>query len=221
MARAITLLIVGVLGAGAVAWFVTRDGTTRGNPRSVHLSEVEADNAAAAAPERDRPDRTLKPRKKSLQAAPSYVESAVASATTTASAVSAPAVPAEHSEHEVTEEERRVYAASVFDSEAVDPAWSRSTEQELAVGLETLPREGVALGSVDCRSSLCRFEVREEQPGTADRYLRQLIRSSVWRGQGMAVREYDDLTATARVEVYLARPGAGLPEAPGNDPVPN
>lgn len=121
-------------------------------------------------------------------------------------------VPPSH----VTEEERRVFAESAFDSEPYDAAWARASSELLQQSMRSLLGASGRALAVECRSSLCRVDLEHETFDGQQEFLLQFRRSRVWRGGGMAVSlEPQDAPSDhgpVRLSMYLAREGRSLPE---------
>jgi hypothetical protein len=113
-----------------------------------------------------------------------------------------------------TEEERRVFAEGVFESQPYDASFASEAAQKLQAAVSALVEPAVRVNSVSCRSSLCRVEIAAENSKAGETYLRTFLRSAKWSGPGMAVREAPDARGAYVIRVYLARSGTSLPEPP-------
>jgi hypothetical protein len=129
------------------------------------------------------------------------------------------AKPQEDEPEAPTDEERFTYAEGVFDSQTIDPAWSRDSSYKLSTAISTLDSAGVRVNPVQCRSSLCRVEIQAENRGAGERFVRNLIRSAKWgEAGGMVVRSETNPTGAYTIHVYLARSGTSPPEPPEAHP---
>lgn len=118
------------------------------------------------------------------------------------SSTSAPALDAP------TQEERRVFASSVFEAQFVDRSWAIDARQSLESKLESVRDPAVKVSAIECRSTLCRFEIDAEEPSARQDFMRKMIRANV--GAGMAVPSSDQTDGS--IIVYIAREGTSLPE---------
>jgi hypothetical protein len=114
---------------------------------------------------------------------------------------------------ERTEEERRVYASAIFDAEPVDTSWARATQRELTGKLRELVGGSSSVQAVDCKNTLCRVELNNDNDKAGQDFLRTFLRSHAWGGNGMAIRGEPDSKGRVALTMYLAREGAALPEA--------
>jgi hypothetical protein len=114
---------------------------------------------------------------------------------------------------ERTEEERRLYASAIFDAEPVDASWAGTTQRELAGKLRGLAGSSSSVQTVDCRNTLCRVELINDNRDVGGDLLRSFMRSNAWPGSGMAIRGEPDPKGRVALTLYLAREGAALPEA--------
>ena len=113
-----------------------------------------------------------------------------------------------------TDDERRAYAASVFEAQPFDPVWARQAKRDLGANLDGINAGKSRIASVECKSSLCRVELQHDNEQDEQDFLRQVIRKHAWQGQGMAVRGDPGAGGEAQVTVYFAAEGVPLPEAP-------
>jgi hypothetical protein len=116
---------------------------------------------------------------------------------------------------QVTEEERRVFAESAFDSEPYDAAWGRASRELLQQSVTSLLGTSGRAVAVECRSSLCRVDLEHETSDGQQEFLHQFRRSRAWRGGGMAVSlgtQEAPGDGPVRLSMYLAREGRSLPE---------
>jgi hypothetical protein len=116
---------------------------------------------------------------------------------------------------QVTEEERRVFAESAFESEPYDAAWGRASRELLQQSVGSLLGASGRALAVECRSSLCRVDLEHETSDGQQEFLHQFRRSRVWRGGGMAVRldpQEPPSGGPVRLSMYLAKEGRSLPE---------
>lgn len=119
-----------------------------------------------------------------------------------------------------SEDERRAYADSLFESEATDRGWAVGAERFLNATLEAASIEGVTVDAVECRSTLCRVSVRHSGLEEETEFIQKLVYAPTkWRGAFMFVREAteageaDDEPGTdAQLVVYLTREGTPIPE---------
>lgn len=118
-----------------------------------------------------------------------------------------------------TEEERRVYASSVFDSQTFDAGWAPAAANELRTALGTVSLPGVRVRDVQCRSTLCRVELYGDDETSVEKSLKTYVRAAKWRGSGMAVRDEPDARGALTVTLYFTRgDGVPLPEPPADAP---
>jgi 2-keto-3-deoxy-L-rhamnonate aldolase RhmA len=109
--------------------------------------------------------------------------------------------------------ERKVFAASSFDAEMFDGKWSREAEVSISNKLESIRQAEVAVTKVECRTTLCRFNVSGRSDVGTQTFLRSMIRSNI--GAGMAVPADENAPEdNSRVTVYVVREGYSLPEPP-------
>lgn len=109
--------------------------------------------------------------------------------------------------------ERKVFAASSFDAEMFDGKWSRHAEMSLSSKLGSIKQSEVAVTKVECRTTLCRFNVTGSSDVGTQTFLRSMIRSNI--GAGMAVPADENAPEdNSRVTVYVVREGYPLPEPP-------
>ncbi|HYQ43868.1 MAG TPA: hypothetical protein VER11_17930 [Polyangiaceae bacterium] len=111
-----------------------------------------------------------------------------------------------------SEDERRTYAAVAFEGESFDRSWAVEARRTIQAKLDAIKDSDVRVGPIDCRSTLCRFELHSEAAASLQGYMRQMIRSGV--GAGMAVRGNASAPNPGTMTIYLARAGAPLPEMP-------
>jgi len=120
--------------------------------------------------------------------------------------------PAKAAAEAPSEDERRSYAAVVFEGQAFDHGWATETRRSVQAKLDAIKDNDIRVGPIDCRSTLCRFELYSEGSASLQGYMRKMIRSDV--GAGMVVRGDASGPSAGAVTVYLARAGSPLPEVP-------
>jgi hypothetical protein len=111
-----------------------------------------------------------------------------------------------------SENERREYAALVFEQEPYDATWSTESRRTLATKLEPLAGNGTQVRAVECRSSLCRIVLRQDDADVGEEFVRTFIHSNVWPGAGTAIRGEPDAQGARELVLYLAKQGAALPD---------
>lgn len=111
-----------------------------------------------------------------------------------------------------SDDERRTYAAAIFETESFDRGWAVDAQRTVQGKLDSIKQRDVAVSAIDCRSSLCRLELRSDSSHSLQSYLRNMVRTNV--GAGMAVPGKADKAAEGYTTVYLVRPGHDLPEMP-------
>lgn len=117
-----------------------------------------------------------------------------------------------------SDEERRIYADGVFDSESFDSAWASGAAQHLRDVASSLGVPRVHLLRVDCRTTLCRV-VFDAARGSADtRAVKTFVQQARWEGSGMAVKGEPDARGDRSVTIFLTRGRAPLPEPPIDPP---
>lgn len=114
----------------------------------------------------------------------------------------------------LTETERQVYADSIFEDQAYDPTWAAASTRQLNAALSTINAPGLKLTGVECRSSLCKVELRASDKQTANASIRTVVHGMKWPGSGMAINGDPDARGELSVTLYLARRGSPLPEPP-------
>ena len=119
----------------------------------------------------------------------------------------------------VTNEERRVYAASVFDSETINSSWALPAQRRLQDAIPKILGTGGELENIECRSSLCRVKVQHDGRSGQQQFLRRLVQSATWPGAGTAVRD-NKPGGPSRLILYLAREGVSPPEPPVQESAP-
>jgi hypothetical protein len=194
--------VLGCLAVCGIAWFGFYVGAKK--PTG---SEVRQIGVSHSIPLPVEPSRQV--------IAPALVAPAVSSAAATSVEDNAPREvhPRRQAPVERTEEERRVYASGVFDSEPVDTGWARATQRELTGKLRELVGGSSSVQAVDCKNTLCRVELDNDNDKAGQDFLRSFMRSHAWAGNGMAIRGEPDSKGRVALTMYLAREGAALPEA--------
>jgi hypothetical protein len=109
-----------------------------------------------------------------------------------------------------TEEERRAYAASVFDSEVFDAQWAPGARQKIEATISSITVSGVRTRTVECRSSLCRFELESQDVDSEGAFVRAGMRAGI--GAGTLIR--GELEPSGRISsvIYISRGGSPPPE---------
>jgi hypothetical protein len=117
-----------------------------------------------------------------------------------------------------TDEERLVYASFVFESEGFDPRWANESRSTILTGLEGLATKGTRIEGVECRSSLCRVQLKHDSPDIGETFLKAFIRGKVWPSDtGLALRSQPDGSGKGGMTIYLAKQGTSLPVEPPTD----
>ncbi len=94
-----------------------------------------------------------------------------------------------------------------------DSSWAGATKTHLEQALRSPLPERSSLRSVDCRRTLCRLEVANEDQAAFDKTARQVSTPTFWSGAGFITDKAESthgkpLTMT----VFLAREGFDLPD---------
>jgi hypothetical protein len=113
-----------------------------------------------------------------------------------------------------SEEERRVYADGVFESETYDAAWAPGAVQHLSSAINAASIEGVRLQSTQCKSNLCKVDLVGDDSDAARRSVKPIVRALKWQGSGMAVMGEPDARGNQAFSLYLTRGDKPLPEPP-------
>ena len=105
---------------------------------------------------------------------------------------------------------------SSFAAEPEDPSWSEEAQRVAAARVKSLLSTSLKLGAVECRTSICRIDLRSTSRQELDRFNELALRDSdhwIWNGPSSVsihgVRATNSLTET----MYLAREGHDLPRA--------
>lgn len=98
-------------------------------------------------------------------------------------------------------------------TEEKDPDWSLQAQSQLEQMLQKEELKGFSLTSAECKSSMCRLEVRADPNAPAENTLRYLNLSLPWSGQSFSQIKNDGTTI-----MYLAREGHQLPGGPQTQP---
>jgi hypothetical protein len=132
------------------------------------------------------------------------------------SRLSPPADPVPQAEPEgrpeLTVAERRAQLQSRFAVQDIDPAWASAARQELAQDLVRFGGKDARVRDVECRSSLCRAELVLTSHDAGSSFMESWLRQRAWAGPGFAANDAADPDGTPKMILFLARPGAELPQ---------
>jgi len=110
------------------------------------------------------------------------------------------------------EDYRRGLVETAFKAESADARWAHETRRAVDASLTSIgARVGARVETLECRSSICRAEVRLPSDDAYDRLLTDFIRESKWPAPGLATRLERPGGGTTML-LYLAREGTSLPE---------
>lgn len=105
------------------------------------------------------------------------------------------------------------YLEEVLQGEPVDASWATSAWSVMSAAIRAaLPPNG-SVGSIECRTSLCRFEVKVRSPDESEAFLDRLFclgPSCPRFGPVIIPKRTDDESGHGMV-VYVAREGRSLP----------
>jgi hypothetical protein len=101
------------------------------------------------------------------------------------------------------------FVMTEFESQTPDPAWSRDAAFELTQSLVPLLENDASKATrVECRSDLCRFEVRNRDEGAYKKTFETAMHQRVWNAGVLLTRSLTDPTTLI---VYLTKKGESLP----------
>jgi len=112
---------------------------------------------------------------------------------------------------ELTVADQRIYLQSRFAAQKVDSGWAATARQELSDDLGRFSGKDVRLQGVECRSSLCRAEVTLTNHEAGVAFMESWVRKRTWVGPGYAANDETNPDGSARMVVFLGRPGTELP----------
>jgi hypothetical protein len=110
--------------------------------------------------------------------------------------------------------ERPVELDEMFSAEAQDSAWAPSAEDTIRLKLDEHPADASTLQSVECRTLLCRIEVKHEDGAAYARFLTSAFKDSatrVWAGDALSEGRPDAIAGGVVSVSYLAREGEPMP----------
>lgn len=116
---------------------------------------------------------------------------------------------------ELTGPEKRAFLEQSFAAEPEDPVWASSTERAIYDVMAREELRGSEIVSAQCRSRVCRVEVRHESEAAQHGFLPFFTADPPLTGAGTAelVRDPSDPTRVSTV-IFFAREGQSLPEPP-------
>jgi hypothetical protein len=93
-----------------------------------------------------------------------------------------------------------------FQAQARDVAWAEATEASVRSTLTSLPPLlGIELQALECRSSTCRLELIESEPGVLQAAQPLFAARIAHAITGMSASIVENSNANARVVLYLSR----------------
>jgi hypothetical protein len=155
------------------------------------LSDLAVARAQAAAPA-PAPDKAERPRPGRDESAPDHAP---------------PPSPAEMTAH----------YQQAFSQESIDRDWSSSARTKFQTGASTLLPKASEIVSLECRTSICRVQVRHHsledyRAFTQDAYLKG--NTHIWDGQMFTTIIGEAGTDSVMTVAFLARDGRSLPAMP-------
>jgi hypothetical protein len=100
-----------------------------------------------------------------------------------------------------------------FSSQTVDHAWASQARRDLSRQLGPLLPQTASVRDAECRASICRVEIRQQESGLSPRFAEAFTAGSdrVWGGPWMAEPAQANSDGTYDVVLYLGREGTSLP----------
>jgi len=196
-----TLVILSVVAAVVVGWVLIVSAGAKAKTRT-KARHLDSDLAEVAPPT-------------AILASPTLIQPAALKLPAPPAAVVPPPsqpAPEKPASEAASEDERRSYAAVQFEGQPIDRNWAIETRRTVQAKLDAIKDSSIRVSAIDCRSTLCRFDIHGEDPTGVQGYLRKMIRSDV--GAGMVVPGNASGPEVGTVTVYLARAGTPLPEVP-------
>ena len=96
-----------------------------------------------------------------------------------------------------------------LEGEVRESAWASDTETEIADFLRDDAYQGVALESTECRSAMCRVEMRFADERALRHFVEEALNEHPWKYHAQMVPQTPDDALS--VNLYIARHGRSLP----------